>query len=322
MANLPESSIFDAGIYQLETGDPVVGGAAGIANSQGKSLANRTRYLKDAVDAINAALASIASLASPVFTGDPKAPTPALGDNDTSVATTEFVQKTVGGYLSKNVAGGSNVTLTAVEAGNAIIALSGVLTANIQVVVPVSPTRAWLIKNSTSGAYTVTVKTAAGTGVVVTQGKTSMVWTDGTNAYDFLADYGALTQSVADATYAKLAAAQAFTKAQRCTPVALPVTTGNVNLDFSLSNHFGGQVTGNVTFSNSFTNAQPGQSGIIRVQQDAATLRSWAFGSYWKYVGGSSQIPGQTQAANAYDEIIYHIHSATEISFHVRSDVK
>ena len=33
-----------------------------------------------------------APLASPTFTGDPKAPTPAPGDNDTSLATTAFVQ--------------------------------------------------------------------------------------------------------------------------------------------------------------------------------------------------------------------------------------
>ena len=33
-----------------------------------------------------------APLASPTFTGDPKAPTPAVGDNDTSIATTEFVK--------------------------------------------------------------------------------------------------------------------------------------------------------------------------------------------------------------------------------------
>jgi len=33
-----------------------------------------------------------ALLASPVFTGDPRAPTPLLGDNDTSIATTAFVQ--------------------------------------------------------------------------------------------------------------------------------------------------------------------------------------------------------------------------------------
>jgi hypothetical protein len=33
-----------------------------------------------------------ASLVSPVFTGDPKAPTPAAGDDDTSIATTAFVK--------------------------------------------------------------------------------------------------------------------------------------------------------------------------------------------------------------------------------------
>src|SRR4249920_2483230 len=33
-----------------------------------------------------------APLASPTFTGDPKAPTPATADNDTSIATTAYVQ--------------------------------------------------------------------------------------------------------------------------------------------------------------------------------------------------------------------------------------
>lgn len=36
-----------------------------------------------------------ATLESPVFTGDPKAPTPPMGDNDTSVATTAFVHNTL-----------------------------------------------------------------------------------------------------------------------------------------------------------------------------------------------------------------------------------
>src|SRR5262245_23187987 len=36
-------------------------------------------------------LTSYAPLASPAFSGDPRAPTPAVGDNDTSVATTAFV---------------------------------------------------------------------------------------------------------------------------------------------------------------------------------------------------------------------------------------
>jgi hypothetical protein len=39
-------------------------------------------------------LSTCAPLASPVFTGDPQAPTPSLGDNDTSIATTAFVHQT------------------------------------------------------------------------------------------------------------------------------------------------------------------------------------------------------------------------------------
>lgn len=50
MANLPESAVWEIGIYQIEVTDPVIGGVDGISNSQGKQLANRTAYLKDAVD--------------------------------------------------------------------------------------------------------------------------------------------------------------------------------------------------------------------------------------------------------------------------------
>jgi hypothetical protein len=41
---------------------------------------------------IQTAVATKADLASPAFTGSPTAPTPTTGDNDTSVATTAFVQ--------------------------------------------------------------------------------------------------------------------------------------------------------------------------------------------------------------------------------------
>jgi phage-related tail fiber protein len=52
MADLPEQNEWAAGIYQLETSDPVLGGPDGIDNLQGKQLANRTRWLKDQIDKI------------------------------------------------------------------------------------------------------------------------------------------------------------------------------------------------------------------------------------------------------------------------------
>ena len=47
MANLQETARWETGIYQLETSDPVMGGADGIDNRQAKQLANRTLWLRD-----------------------------------------------------------------------------------------------------------------------------------------------------------------------------------------------------------------------------------------------------------------------------------
>lgn len=52
MANLPETPVWDAGIYQLETTDVVEGGETGIDNVQAKALANRTQYLKEFCEAL------------------------------------------------------------------------------------------------------------------------------------------------------------------------------------------------------------------------------------------------------------------------------
>lgn len=45
MANITETDSFDAGVYQLETTDPALGGANGIMNTPPRSLTNRTRFL-------------------------------------------------------------------------------------------------------------------------------------------------------------------------------------------------------------------------------------------------------------------------------------
>ena len=100
MANLTESSIWEAGIYQLETTDPVKGGEDGISNLQGKQLANRTAYLKQQVELK-------APLASPTFTGVPAVPTAAVDTNTTQAASTAFVQaQIVAGNLASKTSSG------------------------------------------------------------------------------------------------------------------------------------------------------------------------------------------------------------------------
>lgn len=66
------------------------------------------------------------------------------------------------------------------------------MTGNINLIVATAP-KLYLIHNSTTGAFTITVKTAAGTGVVVVQGATRWVYCDGTNVLS-----GTSTWSVAE----------------------------------------------------------------------------------------------------------------------------
>lgn len=122
------------------------------------------------------------------LTGTPTAPTAAAGTNTTQVANMAAVQTAANGMLTKSVAGGATVTLSASEAGYATMKLTGALTANISVVVPNAAAR-WTIWNATTGAFTVTVKTAAGTGIVVTQGSTWQLLCDGTNVIDANSDF-------------------------------------------------------------------------------------------------------------------------------------
>lgn len=183
MAFQPEVVSYDAGVYQLEVIDPVDGGVGAVSNKPLLNLANRTAYLYQHVNNLENGTTippTVAPLNNANLTGTPTAPTPALGDNSTKISTTAFVQGTVNGLASVNVAGGTNVTLTAVQAGNGILVFTGALTANIAVIVP-SSSKTMIVENLTSGAYTLTVKTAAGTGVAVTQGKTQELFCDGTN---------------------------------------------------------------------------------------------------------------------------------------------
>lgn len=52
MANLNESAIWEPGIRQIETSDPVMGGANGVTNTAPRQLANRTVFLKELADGL------------------------------------------------------------------------------------------------------------------------------------------------------------------------------------------------------------------------------------------------------------------------------
>lgn len=85
-------------------------------------------------------------------------------------------------YTSINAAGSGTLTLTGTQLDRIAYNFTGVLTGNRIIIVPPTVQQYW-ITNSTTGAYTFTVKTAAGAGVTITQGQRGIYYCNGT---DFL----------------------------------------------------------------------------------------------------------------------------------------
>ena len=114
------------------------------------------------------------------------------------------------GYLSKSVAGSSDVTLTTAnasataESSNKVIELTGTLTGNITVFIPAKENN-YIFFNNTAGSYSVTIAATGHTanGVAITQGGHAQVYCDGSadfnvvNLYDSM---GSITASLATFT--------------------------------------------------------------------------------------------------------------------------
>lgn len=85
--------------------------------------------------------------------------------------------------LLLNVSGNTDYTESATEAANQMQEFTGTLTGNINVIVPTA-VGVYYLTNATAGAFSLTVKTVAGTGVVLEQGKRAIFYCDGTNVVD------------------------------------------------------------------------------------------------------------------------------------------
>jgi hypothetical protein len=101
-----------------------------------------------------------------------------------------IVEQAIAGYeaVALNATTGATLTVSngAVSNGkNAVLQLTGTITTNVNVVVPVVE-KVYIVDNATSGAYSVTVKTTSGSGVVwaAADKGTKMVYGDGTNIVD------------------------------------------------------------------------------------------------------------------------------------------
>ena len=100
-----------------------------------------------------------------------------------------ILEQAIGGYDALGITSGATLTFTngALSNGkNQVLKLTGTIGGAVNVVVPDSVEKTYVIDNATSGAFTVTVKTTSGTGVTwaAADKGTKMVYSDGTNVVD------------------------------------------------------------------------------------------------------------------------------------------
>jgi len=111
---------------------------------------------------------------------------------------------------------------------------------------------------------------------------------------------------------------QSFSVAQRGTITALTDGT-TITPNFNNANNFSVTLGGNRTLANP-TNLTAGQSGVIVITQDGTGSRTLAYGSNFKFPGGTA--PTLTTTASAVDVLAYYVESASRITARLVADVK
>lgn len=111
---------------------------------------------------------------------------------------------------------------------------------------------------------------------------------------------------------------QSFTAAQRGAITTL--TDGaTITPNMNNANNFSVTLGGNRTLANP-TNLTAGQSGVIVITQDGTGSRTLAYGSNFKFPGGTA--PTLTTTANAVDVLAYYVESASRITARLVADTK
>ena len=140
----------------------------------------------------------------------------------------EILEQASSGYLAVDVAS-ADVTLTLNDGAtsngkNLFFKLTGTLAGNRNFIMPTSAERIFIVKDSTtrsSSNYTLTVKTASGTGYVMPVGATALVYSDATNTALGILQKGYTTHTAA---YTAVAGDQVLcdTKTTNAFTVTLP----------------------------------------------------------------------------------------------------
>lgn len=103
-----------------------------------------------------------------------------------------LLEQAVVGYATQTITDGADTVLTIADgvsstARNYVLELTGLLSANRNLIVPAIQ-KSYIIYNNTTGGYAVTVKVSGQTGVTVTNGKKAIVYNNGTDVIEVVND--------------------------------------------------------------------------------------------------------------------------------------
>jgi hypothetical protein len=152
------------------------------------------------------------------------------------------------------------------------------------------------------------------TDTTVTRVSAGVIAVEGSNVL-LASNIGTSVQAY-DVDTAKTDVVQTYTAAQRGGVTTL--TDGaTITPDFAATNNFQVTLAGNRTLANP-TNVVAGQSGVIKVTQDATGSRTLAYGSSFDFAAGAA--PVLTTTANAVDLLVYYADTSTNITVRLIGD--
>lgn len=259
----------------------------------------------------------------------------------------DIIDRAFGGVQAKSTTGGTT-NLTISETQNLVLTISGTLVSNATFTLPLNTAVTgivggqWIVKNATTGSFTVTISpvSGGGTSVLIPQGETVSIFSDGTNiafadnpssyitaafaarsvlAGTAMTGGGALSSNVTlNADQATSANWRQNVADKLLNPNAVwsamteqtLVDGATVSWDMSTGFDYILTLGGNRTLANP-TSTKVGQKGRLIIQQDATGSRTVTWGANYKFSNGLK--PTLSTAASAVDLFYYDVRSSSYI---------
>jgi hypothetical protein len=222
-----------------------------------------------------------------------------------------LIQQAIAGYEAISIAGGVQTTPldmtdgTLSNARNAVIEFTGAITGNQTVTIADGIEKIYIIKNTTSGAFTVEFKTVTGTGVTwsATDKGVRILYSDGTNVVDSTVVSTAAEQTIAGKTLTapKIADAGYIADANGLEQIVFQTTASAVN-ELEVTN----AATGNapqlaVTGDDTDINLNLVAKGTGSVQSNGSAVKVAGKETIW--VPAAAMYPNTTNGADGPNQV-------------------